>query len=164
MALFKKTKVTKKVKEEVVDTNLVPEEMVDLAKRDVLSSILISVLEAGDESDYEYLCDIAAKTFYKQNSIFLDSIIETSGDDVKVAFEYLNYFLQAFKLGSFQALINEEEREIVIYHYASPFDVVYEKDYFLRNFYRLFFDALLDAKTDVVERKEDDKKVFIISI
>ncbi|MEO1928343.1 MAG: hypothetical protein ABGX26_06610 [Nautiliaceae bacterium] len=164
MALFKKAKIEKKVQEEVIDTGLVPEELVNVKQRDVLNSFLSSVLEVGDESDYEYLCDISAKAFYKKNALFLESIIETSGDDVKVAFEYLNYFLQTFGLGSFQALIKEDDKEIIVYHYNSPFDEIYEKDYFLKEFYRLFFDVLLDTKTDVVERKEDDKKIFVINI
>ncbi|WP_456479055.1 hypothetical protein [Nautilia sp.] len=160
MAIFKKARKMKISNEE---TDLIPEK-IEFEERDLLSSILRTILEIGDEDDYEYLCKLSAKNFYNENKKFLKNVIVNNGDDLESVFIYLNYFLHTYSLGTFQAAINEDDKEIIIYHENSPFKKIYKKDYFLTEFYTMFFEELLELEVKITEGEEDEKTVFVITL
>jgi hypothetical protein len=124
-------------------------------------AVLKTVIEIGDMEDYEYLCEKSANKFFEENEKYLLTAINNNEDDFSVFTELLNYFFESFSLGNFEIVINEQEKQIKIYHYNSPFKE-FEKETFLKEFYKTLFQKLLEAEINIKEEKDDEKVIFTV--
>jgi hypothetical protein len=155
MALFTKKEDKKELE--------IPPKRFSLSKKSVLAAFLSSVLELGDKEDYEYLSKTAAKMFFSQNSVYLNSMLLKSNDEMDAFIEFLNYFLNLYGLGDMKISINEASKELKIYHYNSPFLSIYEEDYFLKEFYRLLMGMILEKDVTIQRKVENEVQIFIVS-
>ncbi len=157
MALFTK-------KEEEKKGILIPPKRFCISSKNPLASILKSVLELGEEEDYKYLLKHSAKVFFSQNSVYLNSILVKSDDEMDVFVELLNYFLNEHNLGDVQIEVNEREKKVIITHYNSPFIKIHKDDVFLEEFYKILMELLIEKEIKITKELENEVQTFTVSI
>jgi len=156
-SLFKKNKETVKIKKNFV-------------QKDVLFSFIRAVAEIGEFEDYKVLSSKAAEIFFDENKNLFKSLSNISGDNLNILVDLLNCFFVNYKLGNIEMEIDEDNGEVFITHYHSPFINAFEEQkncVFLVLFYKKLFEYILNEKLNVKEEEcgvNNEKCIFKITV
>ena len=139
-------------------------------QKDVLTSFIKAITEIGDFEDYKILALKAAEIFFEDNKSIFESLTTLSKDNLNILIDLINCFFAAYKLGSVEIEIDEDNGEVFIIHYASPFRNIFKNEkscIFLVEFYKKLFEFILDEKLRVKEEEcgvNNEKCIFKVSI
>jgi len=157
-ALFKKNKVTDIV---TIENKF--------EHKDVLSSFIKAIVKIGDYEDYKVVSIKAAELFFEDNKNIFNSLSAISADNLNTLVDLLNCFFSNYKLGNIEMQIDEIKGEVNITHYYSPF-INAVKEYkccvFLMEFYKNFFEFVLNEKVNIEEIEcgiNNEKCIFKIT-
>jgi len=139
-------------------------------QKDVLFSFIKAVSEIGEFEDYKVLSIKAAKIFFDEHKNLFKNLSTISEDNLNMLVDLLNCFFLNYKLGNIEIEIDEDNGEVLIIHYNSPFINLFENKencVFLVEFYKKLFEDILDETLKIEEEEcgvNNEKCIFKITV
>ena len=139
-------------------------------QKDVLFAFIKAVSEIGEFEDYKILSIKAAKIFFDEHKNLFKNLSTISEDNLNMLVDLLNCFFFNYKLGNIEIEIDEDNGEVLIIHYNSPFINLFENKencIFLVEFYKKLFEDILDETLKIEEEEcgvNNEKCIFKITV